>query len=78
MWPWTFWHKVLPIEIKGITLIVATNNPLDVSGLQEIQYMSGLPGGPVIAGREDIETHLKIFRVDPHGPHDQTGEGFRG
>jgi len=59
-------HKVLPIEIKGITLIVATNNPLDVSGLQEIQYMSGLQVKPVIAGREDIETHLKKYSEAIH------------
>ena len=59
-------HKVLPIEIKGITLIVATNNPLDVSGLQEIQYMSGLQVKPVIAGREDIETHLKKYSESIH------------
>lgn len=59
-------HKVLPIEIKGITLVVATNNPLDVSGLQEIQYMSGLQVKPVIAGREDIETHLKKYSESIH------------
>lgn len=59
-------HKVLPIEIKGITLTVATNNPLDVSALQEIQYMSGYQVKPVLAGREDIEAHLNKYAESIH------------
>ncbi len=52
-------YKVFPIEQKGITLTVATNNPLDVAALQEIQYMSGFQVKPVLAGLNDIEFHLK-------------------
>jgi type IV pilus assembly protein PilB len=52
-------HKVLPLALDGNCLTVATNNPLDVSVLQEIQYKSGLQIHPVMASLSDIEKHLQ-------------------
>jgi type IV pilus assembly protein PilB len=54
-------YNILPISLQGITLTVATNNPLDVTALQEIQYMSGLQVKPVLAGLTDITMHLKKY-----------------
>lgn len=53
-------HKVFPLVMEGNCLTVATNNPLNVSALQEIQYKSGFQIQPVMASLSDIEHHLQI------------------
>jgi len=54
-------HLMLPIELKGISLTVATHNPLDVAALQEIQYLSGFQVKPVLAGIKDLVEHLEKY-----------------
>jgi type IV pilus assembly protein PilB len=51
-------HRVLPFALSGISLKIATSNPLDVQGLQEIQYMSGYQVNPSMASFKDIDAHL--------------------
>ncbi len=52
-------HKVLPIEIKDQTLIVAINDPLDVLILQELRYISGQQVKPMLASLKDILRYLR-------------------
>jgi type IV pilus assembly protein PilB len=52
-------YKVLPLELKGQNIIIATNDPLDVLALQEIRYVSGYQVKPVLASLNGITTHLK-------------------
>ncbi len=63
-------NKVLPFELDGNSLKVATSNPLDVTALQEIQYLSGFQVSPVIAGIKDIKDHLEqcAGMIDPVAP----------
>ncbi len=54
-------NKMLPFELNGTSLKVATSNPLDVTALQEIQYMSGFQVNPVVAGAKDIKDNLDKY-----------------
>ncbi len=54
-------YQVIPISIEEQFLVVATNNPLDVSAFQEIQYVCGLQVKPVMACTQDILDHLDKF-----------------
>ncbi len=72
-------HKVIPIELKGSLLTVATNNPLDVTAFQEIQYMSGLQVKPVIASLPDIIEHLSKYSDSMQAMHAiNRGQDTRG
>ncbi len=52
-------HQVLPIAVNGNTITLATNNPLDLNALQEIQYKSGYLIEPVMASLTEIQEHLQ-------------------
>ncbi|MCA9401872.1 MAG: Flp pilus assembly complex ATPase component TadA, partial [Candidatus Omnitrophica bacterium] len=54
-------HNILPLELSEDILTVATNNPLDVEALQEIQYVCGKQVRPVVAGKQDISNHLDNY-----------------
>ncbi len=54
-------YRVIPINVEDQFLVVATNNPLDVSAFQEIQYVCGLQVKPVMASTQDILQHLDKF-----------------
>ena len=57
-------HKILPLQIEGQTLIVATNNPLDVSALQEIQDITEYQLKPVMASLQAIANYLDKFSAN--------------
>lgn len=59
-------YKVFPISFKNDNLIVATNDPLDVAALQEVQYKSGYPVNPVMASLHDIEEYLRGYSDSLH------------
>ncbi|MBZ0166589.1 MAG: Flp pilus assembly complex ATPase component TadA, partial [Candidatus Omnitrophica bacterium] len=54
-------HRVVPISVEDQKLLVATNNPLDVNALQEIQLKSGYSVYPVMASMQDIERTLQEY-----------------
>lgn len=54
-------YKVFPIQIENNCMTVATNNPLDVTALQDIQSKSGCLVKPVMASVEDIKEILKDY-----------------
>lgn len=59
-------YKVFPVGLDEQCLTIATNDPLDVSALQEIQYLSGLQVKPVVAGLLDINSALERFTETMH------------
>jgi len=59
-------YKVIPIAIEDNHLMLATNNPLDVSALQDIQYKSGYLINPVMAGLQEIDEHLQEYADSLH------------
>ncbi|OQX81984.1 MAG: hypothetical protein B6D56_00920 [Candidatus Omnitrophica bacterium 4484_70.1] len=54
-------YNILPVRIENETLIVATNDPLNVSALQELRYISGYRTRPVLATLKDIEMCLNKY-----------------
>ncbi|MCA9394391.1 MAG: Flp pilus assembly complex ATPase component TadA [Candidatus Omnitrophica bacterium] len=54
-------HRVVPISVEDQRLMVATNNPLDVNALQDIQIKSGYSVYPVMASARDIEHTLQEY-----------------
>ncbi len=54
-------HKVFPVEIKDRGIVVATNNPLNISAFEEIRYISGYQVKPVMATLADIELGLNRY-----------------
>ncbi len=52
-------YKVLPVKLEGNNLTLATNNPLDVGALQDIQYKCGYTIYPVMASLRDINGTIK-------------------
>jgi hypothetical protein len=55
-------RKILPVELLAETrrgpLVVATSDPLDVTGLDEVAFASGKLLRPVLAGRSQIEVAI--------------------
>lgn len=54
-------HRVIPLSLEDQRLTVATNNPLDVSALQDIQVKTGYSVYPVMASIRDIEHFLQEY-----------------
>ncbi len=60
-------YNVIPISATELRITVATNNPLDVNALQDIQVKSGLMVTPVMASRRDIEQAIQEYVDGVHG-----------
>lgn len=54
-----FRNQVLPLARHNGTLVVATSNPCDIDGLDEIHAATGLDVEPVLAPEEEIENQIK-------------------
>lgn len=59
-------YRVIPISIDGQRLTLATNNPLDVNALQDIQVKSGHMISPVMASRRDIDQCIQEYLDGVH------------
>jgi type IV pilus assembly protein PilB len=57
--------KVLPIDLKGDSLIVATANPLDIQALDSVRLVTGLKVEPVIATETSIEQAISNYLSGP-------------
>lgn len=57
-------RRVLPLALAGETLVVATSDPLDEGGLEEVARASGRGVRPVLAAERDIERALSSA-LDP-------------
>jgi type IV pilus assembly protein PilB len=64
-------RKVLPVQLLSETrrgpLLVATSDPLDVIGLDEVAFASGKDVRPVLAARSQIEVAI-ARNLGRHGP----------
>lgn len=54
-------HRVIPLALEDQRLTIATNNPLDVNALQDIQVKTGYSVYPVMASIRDIEHYLQEY-----------------
>ncbi len=54
-----FRRNVLPIGSSGHVIQIATSNPLDLEGLDELSSLSGFPLDAVLASELQIARHLK-------------------
>jgi type IV pilus assembly protein PilB len=52
-------YRILPLSVEEHSLTIATNDPLNMAALQEIQYRSGYVINPVMASRADIDEHIQ-------------------
>lgn len=67
-------YKVFPIALSGNSLKIATNDPLNISSLQDIQYKSGYLVDPVMASVSDIEKHIQEYSDSLHTMNAVKGE----
>lgn len=52
-------YNVMPIDIKGGFLIVATSNPEDILAVSDLRFISGMDIRLVISAREEIRSFLE-------------------
>lgn len=59
-----FHHSVLPLYRENGHIVVATSDPFDQAGLDELSTLSGLPLCPVLAPRREISDRIReLFGV---------------
>ena len=59
-----FQHGVLPVERQNGHVVVATSDPFDQSGVDELSSLSGLPLFPVLAPKREIGDRIReLFGV---------------
>ncbi len=54
-------YNVVPIGIEDNTLIIATDDPLNLGGLDELRYRTGKKLSVVVTSREEIKRAIKAF-----------------
>ncbi len=64
-------HKVIPLQLKGNTLVLAITDPLNVRAIDEIRLTTGFEVQPMIAVEEEVLNALD--RYLSLGPTDVTG-----
>jgi len=64
-------HKVIPLQLKGNTLVLAITDPLNVRAIDEIRLTTGFEIQPVIAVEEEVINALDRYLA--LGPTDVTG-----
>jgi len=52
-------QRIMPIELNGDELTVATCDPFDLYSLDDVRMMTGLKINPVLARREEVEKLIK-------------------
>lgn len=65
-------HQMIPINKVGTRMTVAMVDPLNVLALDDVQMMTGLQVGAVVAGRADVQQALQ----DTYGAHSQLDRVF--
>jgi type II secretion system protein E len=56
-----FKHQVMPIEMEGESLVVATANPLDLDAIDLVHEATGLTIEPVLAPEDEIAALIKNY-----------------
>jgi len=64
-------HKVIPLQLKGNTLVLAITDPLNVRAIDEIRLTTGFEVQPMIAVEEEVIKALDRYLA--FGPTDVTG-----
>lgn len=63
-------HCLIPIFVRhvkgqGETLYVAMDDPTNLSALQEVSRLAGLPARPMIASASDIRSAIRVYYGEP-------------
>lgn len=59
-----FHHSILPIERQNGHVVVATSDPFDQTGIDELSALSGMPLFPVLAPKREISDRIReLFGV---------------
>ena len=64
-------HKVIPLQLRGNTLVLAITDPLNVRAIDEIRLSTGFEIQPMIAVEEEVIKALDRYLA--FGPTDVTG-----
>ena len=64
-------HKVIPLQLRGNTLVLAITDPLNVRAIDEIRLTTGFEIQPMIAVEEEVIKALDRYLA--FGPTDVTG-----
>lgn len=71
-------RRVLPLELaqegRRYVLVVAVGDPIDLSVLDELEFVTGLKVRPVLAGEEDLDLNLERHYAIP--PRPRAARGF--
>lgn len=55
-------HQIMPIDVQGEVLLVATHNPLDIWPLSQLQEQMALSEVQfVLASKDDIRNHIEKY-----------------
>lgn len=52
-------HSVMPIDIKGGSLVVATSNPEDVLAISDLEFISGYHIKLTLSPKKEIQSYLE-------------------
>jgi hypothetical protein len=71
-------HHLLPLRLAGDTLFVAAEDPLDLDGLDEIHFLTGLRVEPSVASHADILKAIDYYCHNRPCPEIQEAEKAAG
>ncbi len=57
--------RVFPVRVEDGHLIIATGDPLDIFGLQELSHLSGYPTKPAISSLRQIDLFINKYASGP-------------
>ena len=67
-------HKVLPLFRRGNRLFIATSDPANVQGRDEIQFQSGLSVEPVLVDADTLQRTLEVWQSSGSALGDLLGD----
>ena len=68
-------HRVLPLFRRGNRLFVATSDPANVQGMDEIQFQSSLTVEPVLMAIDVLQRTLETWQSSGNALGDMLGDG---
>ena len=71
-------HQILPIRRTGESLLVAVVDPLDLDGVDELQFLTGLRVETAVASRANIKKAIDYYFHNRNCPELQEAEKVSG
>ncbi|MBI5755823.1 MAG: hypothetical protein HZA12_02760, partial [Nitrospirae bacterium] len=58
-------HMIIPVRVENKTLIIVVSDPLNVEGIKEVEFYSGMKVHPMVGARDAIIEAIKYnYRFD--------------